>query len=167
MCESWGLASRRLVWEEKRNVGFSSKSYFTGKVRSSMMKNNPSNERQNLCIVLQSYFLICHYKVVGVRPWWQQSQATYKTDTASISSLIKCFMVAHSHTKCIFTLTHFKHFWKSHNCFGDLSFKLMKIWGEKGKGNLGGEEPGFPRKHWIIALIAAKIHFNSTSFFFY
>lgn len=75
-----------------------------------MMKNNPSNEGQNPCIVLQSYFLINHYKVVGVQSWLQQSQETYRTDTASISSLIKCFMVAHSHTKCIFMLTLFKHF---------------------------------------------------------
>lgn len=74
---------------------------------------------------------ISHYKVVGVQWQWQQNQATYRADITSISSLIKCFMVAHSHTKCIFTLTHFNHFWKSHNCFGDLSFKLMKIRGKR------------------------------------
>lgn len=132
--------------------------------KSSVMKNNGSNEGQNSSIVLQLCFLISHYKVVGVQQWWQQTQASNRTDTSSLSSLKKYFMIAHSHTKCIFTLTHIKHFWKSHNCFGDLSSKLMKIQWERGKGNLGGEGPGFPRKHWSIALIAVKIHFKSTLF---
>lgn len=73
-------------------------------------------------------------------------------------------MVAHRHTKGIFMLTHLKPFLKSHNCFGDSSSKLMKIQQKRGEGNLGGEEPDFPRKHWSVALIAVKIQFNSTSF---
>lgn len=98
------------------------------------MKTNGSNEGQNSSIVVQMCFHINHYKVVGVQLWWQQTQASKRADTTSISSLKKSFMVAHSYKKYIFMLIAFKHFWKSHNCFADLSSKLMEIQWERGKG---------------------------------
>lgn len=112
---------------------------------------------------------ISHYKVVGVQWQWEQNQATYRADITSISSLIKCFMVAHSHTKCIFTLTHFNHFWKSHNCFGDLSFKLMKIWGKR-EGHPGQRGDWLSKGNaealcWLLwKFISIPLHFFTKRF---